>query len=105
MFGYLKQNGAADDFAKGCTIDATGTVQPLAASSTSSQGCRDLQGSVDSHFRLEVIGFVGAAVFVAAGFAMWLTESSPSEGHSTAVACFPGPTGGRGMAVGCSFRL
>jgi len=106
LFGYLKQNSAADDFGKGCVLDATGMVQPLPTSTKSTQGCRDLQSSVDSNFRLEVIGLVGAAVFAAAGFALWLTEPGQgADGHSTAVACFPEPTAGGGMAVGCSLRL
>lgn len=105
VFGYVEQNRAADDFAKGCAVDAMGNAYPLATATTSLDGCRNLKGDVDSNYRLEVIGFVGAAVFVAAGFALWLTEPIPSEGHSAAVACFPAPVVGGGMEVGCSFRL
>ena len=105
VFGYVEQNHAADDFGKGCAVDPMGNPYPLATSTTSLEGCRGLKSDVDSNYRLEVIGFVGAAVFVAAGFALWLTEPSPGEGHSAAVACFPAPTGGGGMEVGCSFRL
>jgi len=105
VLGYVKQNSAADDFGRGCAVDPMGNIQPLAGSTTSVQGCRGLKSDVDSNFRLEVIGAVGAAVFVAAGFALWLTEPSPADGHSTALACFPAPTVGGGMEVGCSFRL
>lgn len=105
VFGYVKQNGAADDFGKGCFLDPSGNAQPLASSSTSAQGCRSLKSDVDSNFRLEVIGFVGAAVFVAAGFALWLTEPTPGDRHSAALACFPHPTVGGGVEVGCTFRL
>jgi hypothetical protein len=105
VFGYLQQNQAADDFGKGCGVDPMGNIQPLPGSTTSSQGCRGLKSDVDSNFRLEIIGFVGAAVFVGAGFALWLTEPSANDGPSATVACFPGLTAGAGVAVGCSFRL
>jgi hypothetical protein len=105
VFGYVQQNKAADDFGKGCGVDPMGNIQPLPTSMTSIQRCHDLKGDVDSNFRLEIIGFVGAAVFVGAGFALWLTEPSASDGGTAAVACFPGLTAGNGVAMGCSFRL
>jgi hypothetical protein len=105
VFGYLQQNQAADDFAKGCGVDPMGSVQPLPGSTASVERCRGLKGDVDSNFRLEVIGFVGAAVFIGAGFALWLTEPSASDGGTPAVACFPGLMAGNKVAMGCSLRF
>jgi hypothetical protein len=103
--GLVGHNRAADRFNSGCGVDQAGVVQPLPGSTSSVESCRDLQGDVDARFRLEVIGFVGAAVLAGAGVALWLTEPPREDANRAAVTCLPSMAAGGGAWIGCRFRL
>ena len=105
LYGLIQQNRAADDFEGGCGVNPAGVIEMLPGSAQSIQGCRDLKAAVDSNFRLEVIGFVGAAALAGAGLALWLTEPKPGTPGSVAVACLPNVTPDGRMMVGCSIRM
>jgi hypothetical protein len=105
IFGWLQQNSAADDFASGCFKDSMGTVQMLPGSKTMVAQCRDLEDRVDSNFRLEVIGLVGAGVFAGTGLVLWLTEPKPTQPSSVTWSCVPGLTAKTGPWVGCHLHF
>jgi hypothetical protein len=103
VFGYLGQNSAADDFNRDCAIDGNGNV--VANMGVNPATCRDRQSSVDSNFRLEVIGFAGAAVLAGAGVTLWLTEPKPAASGTSALSCVPSVTPGGGAWMGCRLRF
>jgi PEGA domain-containing protein len=103
-FGYLRQTSAGDEFDMDCAIGPDGTIQSLTAAVLPST-CRDRKDRVDSNFRLEVIGFVSAAVLAGTGLVLWLTEPKPSDASPRAWACAPGMTPGSGLWMGCHLRF
>jgi hypothetical protein len=105
LYGFFSQNQAADDFAGGCGLDPWGNIQMSPGSTRSLDSCRSLKGTVDLGYRLEVIGFVGAAVLAGTGLVLWLTEPRASETGPTTVACVPAALPESGLAVGCALRL
>lgn len=107
IFGLVRQTQAANDFDGGCAVDSGNEVVVPPGSSESVSACRSLKDRVDSNYRIEVIGLVGAGVLAAAGLVLWLTEPAPvHEGAgASALACGPGLTAGHGPSLNCGLRF
>jgi hypothetical protein len=109
VFGELRQNQAGDSFVTGgCGIDAGHNVV-ASPGGKAVDDCRALKTQVDSNYKLEIAGLVGAGVLAATGLVLWLTEpasrasqdAEKTDAEKTALACSPGMTLGGGPWVGC----
>lgn len=105
LFGMVRQNQAGNDFSTGCGVDPNQNVVVLTGSSKTLSGCQDLKSQVDSNYRVEVIGFVGAGVLAATGLVLWLTEPASTQAHTSALSCSPGLTAARGPWLGCGLTF
>jgi len=107
IYGWARQNQAGDTFASGCGVDDKDNVVVPMGSSRTVDECRGFRNQIDSNFRIEVAGLIGAGVLAATGLVLWLTEpDAAGERQSAALACAPGPmTGGEGASLSCALRF
>lgn len=105
LYGYARQTSATRDFNDNCGVGADGTPQPFPGSSATVDRCKSLSGQRDSGFRLEVIGFIGAAAATSAGFLLWYMEPGPASARTALAACAPEIGRGGGLAIGCRWRF
>jgi hypothetical protein len=113
----VREGSAGDNFNAGCDVSALGKIETSPGSTKTLSQCQDLKSQVDSNYRLEVIGLVGAGVLVGAGLVLWLTEpartgptigttNGPADGRkAAALSCSPGLAGRNRPWVGCALRF
>lgn len=113
IVGGVRQHQAGGNFAGGCRVDESNDVVVLPGSGKTEADCRSLRSQVDSNYRLELAGLVGAGVLVTAGVVLWLTEpkagdpsgETPRETTAASLSCVPTLAPGYGAAMGCSVRF
>jgi hypothetical protein len=76
----------------------------LPGSTRSLADCRDLKSKVDTNYRIEIIGLIGAGLLVAAGFALWVTEP-PLAASTALLSCSPELTAGLRPGMMCQMRF
>jgi len=105
-FGWARQNQAANDFSSGgCRTNPRATITTVPGASRSIADCQNLESKVNSNYRLELIGLVGAGVLAAAGLVLWITEPTPPVSDTTALSCTPELTLALAPRLTCQLRF
>jgi hypothetical protein len=104
VFGWVRQNQAGRSFSGSCTFEGE-NVGLLPGSNKTIADCTDLKNQVDSNYRIELGGLVGAGIMTATGLILWLAEPASGEGERTALSCRPGMTAAHGPWMGCQLRF
>lgn len=105
-FGWARQNQAGNDFSNGgCRTDPGVGITTVPGASRSVDDCKGLESKVNSNYRLELIGLVGAGVLAAAGLVLWITEPTPSPTDATALSCTPELTLALAPQLSCRLRF
>ena len=103
-YGWTLQNQAGRDFSEGCAIDPARSIVMLPGSARSLADCRDLKARVDTNYRIEIIGLIGAGLLVATGFALWITEP-PLAASTALLSCSPDLAVGIRPRIICQMRF
>jgi len=110
VVGLVGQRSAASDFNAACGVNSMGQIVVAPGSTKTLSGCQDLNGRVDSNYRLEAIGLIGAGALVTAGMALWLTEPKTTEtteakAAAASLSCRPGLIAGYRPWLGCALHF
>jgi hypothetical protein len=105
IYGAVTNRNRVASFGEGCGLDATGAPHADTAGTTDAQ-CIDRKKAYETATTVAVVGFIGAAAFTAAGFALWATEPEEPSGSTVAWrACLPSLGPRLEPGAGCIFHF
>lgn len=105
LVGYAQQSSAGEQFNDSCYYDQTGTIRLKAKAPATVDQCSAFSGRVNTWYRTEVVGLVGAAALASVGLLLWLTEPTPVAMQTSGLACAPSLTGGTAVSMGCRWHF
>lgn len=105
VFGFTRQRGALRDFDSACGVNPVGVIEMRPGSNQTADGCVDISARVDSGYRLELVGLIGAGALGAVGLVLWLTEPKRAERKTGLLSCSPGLTPETAPWLGCHFQF
>jgi len=105
VLSYTRQTSAGRQFNSGCYYDQSGTIRAKDGPQSSSDGCKGLSERVDTWYRTEVGGLIGAAALASIGVVFWLREPRAPSSTAAALSCAPGTADGRGVSWGCRWQF